>query len=145
MRRREVIKLGIVAVGCVGCGGGDEVPVDAMPPGGFTMCGAEICVDLADPSNAALADINGARALSIPDKIVVIRLTATTFAVLSRVCTHQGCQISYQPSSMILACGCHGSQFDTSGGVLRGPATRSLKRYTSTFDELTQTLTITIA
>ena len=146
MHRREVIKLGILAVGC-GCGGGGEdVPVDAMEGGsGFEMCGTNICVDLTHTANVALVNINGARALNIPDKIIVIRETATTFVVLSRVCTHQGCVLAYQPTPMELACGCHGSKFDINGSVLRGPATRSLKKLASTFDETSQMLTITVA
>lgn len=147
MDRREVIKLGILAVGCAGCGGsGEDMPVDAMEgPSGFEMCGTNICVDLTNPANAALVNINGARSFNIPDKIIVIRETATTFMVLSRVCTHQGCGLTYQPSPMQLACGCHGSKFDINGSVVRGPASRSLKKFASTFDETSQMLTITVA
>jgi Rieske Fe-S protein len=146
MRRREVVKLGIMAIGA-GCGGGGEdAPVDA--PGttsGFEMCGANICVNLMDPANVALLDVNGSRAINVPDKIIVVRKSATEFSVLSRVCTHNGCGISYQPSSMEFACPCHGSRFSINGAVTREPANRALESYTHTFDETTQVLTITIA
>ena len=146
MRRRDVVKLGIVAVGCLGCGGGDgDPPVDALDSTGFEMCGANVCLNLADPANAALANVNGARSLNIPDKIIIVRTSATTFAVLSRVCTHAMCGIAYQPSPMEFACPCHGSRFALDGSVVRGPASRSLKKYASTFDEVSQTLTITLA
>lgn len=145
MNRREVVKLGLVTAGCLGCGGGgsDTTP-DAGAPG-FEMCGANICVNLAEPSNASLLDVNGVRALNVPDKIIIVRTSATEFAVLSRVCTHNGCGISYQPSAMQFACPCHGSRFTLDGSVTNGPATRSLERYTSTFDAATQLLTITLA
>ena len=147
MRRREVVKLGIMALGCAGCGGGDEgTPPDA--PGttsGFEMCGANVCVNLMEPANVALLDINGARSINIPDKIIIIRTSATAFSVLSRICTHNNCTISYQPASMALACPCHGSRFSIGGAVTTGPAIRALKSYASTFDEATQVLTITIA
>ena len=147
MNRREVVKLGVLGVACIGCGGGgDDAPVDApMANGGFEMCWANICVSLTDPANAALLAVNGARAVNIPDKIIIVRTSDTEFAVLSRVCTHNGCGVGYQPSSMSFACPCHGSRFSIDGGVTNGPATRSLKRYLSTFDAGTQVLTITIA
>jgi len=147
MQRREVIKLGIVAVGCLGCGGSgsssDDAPMDAPPGGtGFEMCGENICLDLMHAANAMLLNVNGARAINIPAKIIVVRETATEFVVLSRICTHQGCVLAYQGVTMELSCGCHGSKFDIGGSVLRGPATRSLKKYATTFDETLQTLTI---
>lgn len=147
MRRREVVKLGIMAIGCAGCGGGgDETPPDAFgTTSGFEVCGANICVNLMEPANAALLDVNGARAINVPDKIIIVRTSATAFSVLSRVCTHNNCTISYQPASMELVCPCHGSRFSIGGAVTRAPATRSLKSYTHTFDEATQVLTITIA
>ena len=44
------------------------------------------------------------------------------------VCTHEGCQVSYSASRKVLACPCHGAQFDAANGgqVLRGPARRPL-------------------
>ena len=116
-----------------------------MGNGGFEMCGADICVSLTDPANAALLNVNGARALNIPDKIIIVRTSETEFAVLSRVCTHNGCGVGYQPSTMSFNCPCHGSRFSIDGGVTNGPATRSLKKYVSTFDAGTQVLTIVVA
>ena len=149
MRRREVVKLGMLAIGCVGCGGGGdemEMPVDAAgTTSGFEMCGANICFNLMEPANAVLQNVNGARAANVPDKIVIVRQSATEFSVVSRICTHNGCQVAYQPSSMELVCPCHGSRFTATGAVTRAPATRNLKSYAHTFDEATQVLTITLA
>jgi cytochrome b6-f complex iron-sulfur subunit len=121
MNRREVVKLGVlgVAAGCVGWGGGgDDAPVDApMANGGFEMCGADNCVSLMDPANAALLVVNGVRAVNIPDKIIIVRKTETEFAVLSRVCTHNGCGVGYQSASMSFSCPCHGSRFSIDGAV----------------------------
>ncbi len=43
------------------------------------------------------------------------------------ICTHDGCQV-HAVSSTLLACPCHGAQFDakSNGSVLRGPARRPL-------------------
>ena len=44
-------------------------------------------------------------------------------------CTHTGCSLAQgKLDGMTVTCGCHGSQFDvTSGVVLRGPAQRPIR------------------
>ena len=45
---------------------------------------------------------------------------------LDRRCTHLGCLVSHDADRGELVCPCHGSRFDTQGGLLRGPATKPL-------------------
>jgi cytochrome b6-f complex iron-sulfur subunit len=45
---------------------------------------------------------------------------------LSAVCTHLGCITRYRSDERIIACPCHGSQFDLEGNVKHGPAPRPL-------------------
>jgi Rieske Fe-S protein len=45
---------------------------------------------------------------------------------LSMLCTHVCCQCQYDSASTEIFCPCHGSIFDQSGGVLRGPAAVNL-------------------
>lgn len=40
-------------------------------------------------------------------------------------CTHRGCELNV--GGGIYSCPCHGSEFDTKGGVLEGPADQDLK------------------
>jgi Rieske Fe-S protein len=47
---------------------------------------------------------------------------------LSLVCTHLGCTVNVTADG--LDCPCHGSRFDRSGRVVRGPARQPLARYT---------------
>lgn len=49
---------------------------------------------------------------------------------LSQVCSHQACLLKPLYGENRLICPCHGSQFDTTGRVLRGPAQRDLRMYT---------------
>jgi Rieske Fe-S protein len=48
------------------------------------------------------------------------------FLALSLVCTHLGCTVDESREGF--ACPCHGSLFDRQGGLLRGPASRPLRR-----------------
>jgi len=46
--------------------------------------------------------------------------------VLSLVCTHLGCRVAGAPGGF--ACPCHGSRYDTAGGLVSGPARSALAR-----------------
>jgi Rieske Fe-S protein len=59
----------------------------------------------------------------------VLRLDDGQFAVISPICTHQGCTVDIQGPRLV--CPCHGSTYDREGRVLRGPAQRSLTRFTT--------------
>lgn len=61
------------------------------------------------------------------DPIFVLALGDDRFNVLSSVCTHRGCTVDAQDAHLV--CPCHGSTYDRTGAVLRGPAERPLRRY----------------
>jgi cytochrome b6-f complex iron-sulfur subunit len=46
------------------------------------------------------------------------------FSALSLVCSHLGCTVEVKPNDY--ACPCHGSRYDLSGNVTRGPASSPL-------------------
>ncbi len=45
---------------------------------------------------------------------------------LNAVCTHLGCVVPWNASENKFMCPCHGSQYNSEGKVVRGPAPRSL-------------------
>jgi Rieske Fe-S protein len=49
------------------------------------------------------------------------------FVAVSPICTHRGCTVDVQGERLV--CPCHGSTYDRSGTVLKGPAQRALTRY----------------
>jgi Rieske Fe-S protein len=67
------------------------------------------------------------------DPLYVLRLADGQFAVISPICTHQGCTVDIQGTRLV--CPCHGSTYDREGRVLRGPAQRSLARFTTTVSD----------
>jgi cytochrome b6-f complex iron-sulfur subunit len=44
-------------------------------------------------------------------------------------CTHLGCAVAWNAQRSLFECPCHGSEFDGTGQVNHGPATRSLSRF----------------
>jgi cytochrome b6-f complex iron-sulfur subunit len=74
---------------------------------------------------------------------VCIGRDAAGVYAMTLTCTHAGCDIGRQGlvSAQRLLCGCHGSEFDANGNVLRGPATRPLDHFAVSVDAV-GTLTI---
>jgi cytochrome b6-f complex iron-sulfur subunit len=65
------------------------------------------------------------------DSILFVRDAGESVRAMSSVCTHRQCQVSYNPGSKRVECGCHGSVYDLTGKVLKGPALKPLKSYTA--------------
>lgn len=84
-----------------------------------------LTIDLTSGNNSSLGSAGGAKVI---DNVIIIN-TGDGFIALSSVCTHQGCQVTYDHGAENLPCPCHGSIFSTSGSVLNGPASSPLKKY----------------
>ncbi len=54
---------------------------------------------------------------------------------LNAVCTHLGCVVPWNTSENKFICPCHGSQYDATGKVVRGPAPLSLALVNTTVTE----------
>jgi cytochrome b6-f complex iron-sulfur subunit len=68
-------------------------------------------------------------------RLIVFRDKHGYFYALSAVCTHLGCIVEWKATGIpghpegVIACPCHGSVFNKTGDVIRGPAPRSLDRF----------------
>jgi Rieske Fe-S protein len=61
-------------------------------------------------------------------KPVIIYRSEDSIRAISPKCTHRGCTVAVKKKNTY-ACPCHGAQFDYTGAVTRGPATRDLELY----------------
>lgn len=86
-----------------------------------------VTIDPASPLAAvgglALVQASGASFLAA-------RTSQAACTVLTATCTHQSCTVS-NVSANVYTCPCHGSQFDPSGRVVRGPAASPLQQFPS--------------
>lgn len=57
-------------------------------------------------------------------KVILRRKSETELAAISLVCTHLGCTVNRVETGF--QCPCHGSQYDSDGIVVGGPAPRTL-------------------
>ena len=123
------------------CGGGPTSPSGmasmlGVVAGRFTGPGVQVTV-----AGSALADVGGAVLVeSIAGVFLVARTSASAFSAVDAVCSHQSCTITGTDGD-IYVCPCHGSRYNRSGQVVRGPAMASLRR----FSTIVTTPSVTVA
>jgi len=128
MNRRHFLKQVEIVSGGALCG------VLAMA----TACGAARGVGYLTPTLAdgraivplASLDASGDALVEVPgsDLPIYIRRSGTgAFSAVSTRCMHRGCQVEAGADRLI--CPCHGSEYDYTGAVLRGPTELPLVRY----------------
>ncbi len=123
-----------------GCGGGNPastIPGSPLP----TVTGTVVrdannnvtSVSVAVGTGSPL-DATGGMALvtSGAGNFLATRTGAATFVVVTANCTHQDCAVS-NSTGQTYVCPCHGSEFDTSGRVILGPAVAPLRQFSSQF------------
>jgi len=126
------------------CGDGQIGPPapQSVPGDPLLPLGGPVTLKLSD--FPALA--NTGVIVDIPNKQrTVMRTSATTFLALSKLCSHQQCDIDIKGDHY--ECPCHGSQFTATGQVTRGPNIASapigpLRSLKVTVDQAAGTLTI---
>ncbi len=148
--RREfcTAALSLAAIGALleSCGGSPTSPsgggnFSALPI--INATAGNNTVSVAVDASSPLASVGGAALVqSSVGTLLVARTAQDTFSALTSVCTHEVCTITGYQSGTFL-CPCHGSEFNTSGRVVRGPAVASLRQFATQFSG--DTLTITIA
>ena len=139
-RRQFLRAAGVVTAGAflAGCGNGQFGPtgLNDAGPGGIPTDGPKL-IKVGDFPDLAVTG----RLVAVADLRAAKRLTATTFAAYSLICTHQQCAANVVGGDEVV-CPCHGSRFDAAGHVVNGPATRALPMLTASYDPGTDILTV---
>ena len=145
-RRDFLTKSALAAAALItaqACGDGQIGPPAAhsVPGDPLLPLGGPVTIKLSD--YPALA--NTGVIVEIPNERVVMRTGPAAFFALSRLCSHQQCDIDIKGD--FFECPCHGSQFAADGHVLRGPNIASppigpLRTLAVTVDQAAGTLTI---
>jgi len=89
----------------------------------------------------ALTSIGGiARVDNGGTPVAAVRTGASTFAAFSLICPHFGCTVGANGSAF--RCPCHGAQFASTGTWIGGQRTTNLTSLATSFDAVTDVLTI---
>lgn len=105
--------------------GGNTPPPKPAEPTGIVIAGNTIQIDLAIKKELAAV---GGWLLVIESQTLIVNL-GESYGALTSVCTHSACDRNWTFSNSKFKCTCHGSEFDTAGKVLRGPAILPLKPF----------------
>jgi len=136
--------LGIGFYGCssTSTGGLDDLDENEDPPANGSDAdaitisdnGNTITIDLL---NSSVSDLNeqGGWVLIRDANTLVVNVGGETIRSFTSVCTHTGCSTNWAFSNSLFECTCHGSRFNTSGEVTRGPASRDLEEFSVTRED----------
>ena len=136
MNRMEFLKsLGLkgaslFAVYCAASGLSSCVneSMDPTNPTGGT--GNELSLDL---TSATYSKLNTVGNYVVVSGIVIARVSATAFAAVTQVCSHEGRrQVVFNAGEFY--CAAHGARFDTAGKGLNSTGSRGLKTYATVLD-----------
>lgn len=73
--------------------------------------------------------INGWERTATTYGLFILRTSETDVRVLSDICTHLGCRVSWHPDQQHYVSPCHDGHFDIAGNVVSGPPPRPLDGY----------------
>ncbi len=77
-----------------------------------------------------------------PQEDILLINVGGTISAFTSVCTHSGCARDWTFPNQLFTCNCHGSQFDSNGAVVTGPASSPLARLNLTRNGNDITITI---
>jgi cytochrome b6-f complex iron-sulfur subunit len=131
-----------------GCGGGSGGGGSISAPSGTGLLPAVVATvgggaaTVAVGAGSPLANVGSAALVSAGSTpILVAHTAATTFVAVTAICTHENCTITGIAGTTYV-CPCHGSQYNSSGQRLAGPAPSNLRQFVVALagDNLTITL-----
>ena len=97
-------------------------------PEPLAVISLEDAPDLASIGKSARIEIHG-------KKILLIRDAENSVRAVSASCTHERVKLRYDKKRNQIRCPAHGSRFELSGEVIRGPAEEALTRYDARLED----------
>ena len=144
MNRMEFLKsLGLkgaslFAVYCAASGLSSCVNESMGPTNPTGVTGNELTLDL---NSAAYTKLNTVGNYVVVSGIVIARVSATAFAAVTQVCSHEGRrQVVFNAGEFY--CAAHGARFDTAGKGLNSTGSRGLKTYVTLLEGTTLKVTV---
>ncbi len=144
MNRMEFLKsLGLkgaslFAVYCAASGLSSCVNESMDPTNPTGVTGNELILDL---NSAAYTKLNTVGNYVVVSGIVIARVSATAFAAVTQVCSHEGRrQVVFNSGEFY--CAAHGARFDTAGKGLNSTGSRGLKTYVTLLEGTTLKVTV---
>jgi menaquinol-cytochrome c reductase iron-sulfur subunit len=67
--------------------------------------------------------------------VFVLKKSDTEFEVISNICTHLACRVTWLSDKQEYVCPCHDGRFSINGVVNSGPAPRALDKYDPIIDQ----------
>ena len=144
MNRMEFLKsLGLkgaslFAVYCAASGLSSCVNESMDPTNPTGVTGNELILDL---TLAAYTKLNTVGNYVVVSGIVIARVSTSTFAAVTQVCSHEGRrQVVFNAGEFY--CAAHGARFDTAGKGLNSTGSRGLKTYACLLEGTTLKVTV---
>jgi cytochrome b6-f complex iron-sulfur subunit len=132
----QTASLAAMATAITGCGGSSNSPTGPTGLASLSSINATIVngtITLNIDASSPLSAVGGAALVNASGRPFLVSHTGqNSFTALTAVCTHEQCTVSTF-ANQTFECPCHGSQYSTSGTVLKGPATRPLTSFTTNF------------
>jgi cytochrome b6-f complex iron-sulfur subunit len=128
--------LTFVTVGSLleSCGGSPTSPSStaaALPVLNTSISGGTVTLNI-DASSPLATVGNAALVQTSSGNFLVARVSQESFNAMTAVCTHEACTVTRFQSG-VFQCPCHGSEYNTTGAVTRGPASRPLRQFATQF------------
>jgi cytochrome b6-f complex iron-sulfur subunit len=122
--------MATIATACGGSPTSPDSPGTTLGVSQGRFTGSNVAVTVA---GSALSNIGGAVLVeSVAGVFLVSRTSDSGFTAIDAVCSHQSCTVTNADGD-IYVCPCHGSRYDRSGRVVKGPAMAALRRFNTSF------------
>jgi cytochrome b6-f complex iron-sulfur subunit len=132
LSRRDFVRCActtglFIALGASLSACGEQITGVVDPPGGISIDGNTITIDLSHSAVASLRNAGGFVFIGSAN-VIAINVDGNVIRAFSSACTHEGFPVNaFSGGHMI--CSAHGSRFNTSGAVVQGPAASPLTEY----------------